>query len=202
MTVLPVTRIRSGFDPFVQQRRLGGRRRRVEDLRQAVGQASVHLLREGTVDVVGAQARLHVGDGDHAVEGGQSGGEGGGGVAVHQHQVGLGLLQQGVDAVEHRRGDVAQGLALAHDLEVVVHGKGEGVDDLVEHLPVLPGEAGDDAEDAPALELQHHGRHLDGLRPGAEGDEHGMVGHARSRAPCLCSSVRTSLGTRSAGRTP
>ena len=38
---------------------------------------------------------------------------------------------------------MAQGLALPHDPQIVVHGKGEGLDDLVEHLPVLPGEAGE-----------------------------------------------------------
>ena len=89
MTVLPVTRIRLRVDSFPQESRLGRRRGGVEDLGQTVGQAPVHLLREGAVDVVGAQAGLDVGHGDHAVERGQCGGEGGGGVAVDHHQVGL-----------------------------------------------------------------------------------------------------------------
>ena len=62
---------------------------RVVDQGQAVGEAAVDLLRVGAVDVVGAQPGFDVGDRDHPVEGGQSGGEGGGGVAVHQHDVGL-----------------------------------------------------------------------------------------------------------------
>ena len=51
---------------------------------------AVHLLREGGVLVIGAQAGLHVAHGHLVVEGGQGAGEGGGGVTVDQDQVGLG----------------------------------------------------------------------------------------------------------------
>ncbi len=118
----------------------------VVDLGQTVGQAPVDLLGIGAVDVVGPQAGFHVRHGDHAVVGGKSGGEGGGGVAVDHDQIGLGSFQEGVDAVQHGGGDVAERLPVAHDPEVMVDREGEVVDHLVEHLAVLSGEAGDDPE--------------------------------------------------------
>ena len=82
-------------------------------------------------------------------------------------------------------------LLLLHDPQIVVHREGERLDHLVEHLPVLPGEAHEHVEAPAAPEFQHHGSHLDGLRPGAEGDEHRGTGHADRR----------SLGGRSPGPT-
>ena len=63
-------------------------------------------------------------------------------------------------------------LFLLHDAKIVVRREGEGLDDLVEHLPVLSGEAHEQVEAPAAPEFQHDGSHLDGLRPSAEGDEH------------------------------
>ncbi len=177
MTVLPVTsRFFSATASDAQ--RLGSRHGgRVMDEGQAIGKPAVDLLRVGAVDVVGAQPGLHVGHRDHPVERGESGGEGGGGVAVDQHDVGPHGLEHRVDAPEHGRGDVAETLLLLHDPQVVVDGEGERFDHLVEHLPVLPGEADEHLESPATPKLQHHGSHLDGLRPGAEGDEHRGTGH-------------------------
>ncbi len=85
---------------------------------------------------------------------------------------GLDALEERIHSFEHGRRDVAERLFLLHDAKVVIHGEREGLDDLVQHLPVLPGEAHEHVETPAAPEFQHDGSHLDGFRPGAEGDEH------------------------------
>ena len=87
-----------------------------------------------------------MGYGDLLVEGCQRGREGGRGVAVHQHHVGRLGLEQRLQALQHGRRDVGERLRTTHEIQVVVDGQTEGLDHLVEHLPMLAGEAGDDAE--------------------------------------------------------
>ena len=170
----------SAARPLAQQGRARGRGGRVVDLGQAVGQPAVDLLGEGAVDVVGPQTRLHVRHGDHAVVGGQGGGEGGGGVAVHQDHVGLRSLQERIEpfsTAEVMWPSVCRSRMILRSWST---GSENVVDHLVEHLAMLPGEAGDHAEGPAALQLQHDRSHLDGLRPGSEGDEQRMVRHASS----------------------
>jgi len=121
------------------------------DLGQAIRHPPVHLFRVRAVDVVGPESRLHVRHGDHPVVGSQGGGEGRGSVAVHQDQVWPRLLEERVETGQDRRRDVPQGLPLAHDLEIVIHGQLEVVDDLVQHLPMLAGQAGDHTERSTTL---------------------------------------------------
>ena len=83
-------------------------------------QLPVDFLGVGGPLVIGAQPRLHMAHGNLVVEGGQRPGEGGGGVAVDQHQVGPGLLQNAVHAVETLSGDGGQGLPGLHHVQVVV----------------------------------------------------------------------------------
>src|SRR5699024_3289596 len=87
---------------------------------QAAGEHAVHLLREGGVFVVGAQAGLHVAHPRLGVERAQRGGKGGGGVAVHQHDVRLAARDHLPHSLHHPGGDGREGLARFHDVEVVV----------------------------------------------------------------------------------
>lgn len=87
---------------LLQQGSTGCPSGRVVDLGQAVGQTAIDLLRVGAVDTIGPQAGFHVGHRDHAVVGGEGGGEGGSGIAVHHHEIGVLRLQDGVEAVKDR----------------------------------------------------------------------------------------------------
>ena len=149
------------------------------ELGQAAHHGPVHLLREGGVPVPGPQACLHVAHGDLLVKGRQGAGEGGGGVAVDQDQVGLFLRKDLLQAQQALAGDGVQALAGLHDIQIVVRGDGKEAEDVVQHLPVLGGDAADAAELTPALQLLHQGRHLHRLRAGPE-DRHDFQGHGPS----------------------
>ena len=133
----------------------------------------VHLLRVGGPLVVGAQACLHVSDRNPVVEGGQRPGEGGGGVPVDQHQVGLCVLQHPVHAGQALRGDGGQGLTGLHNVQIIVRLQGKDVQHRVQHLPVLGGDTADRFKLRAAGQLQGQGGHFDGLRPGSK-DGHNL----------------------------
>ena len=132
----------------------------------AASDLAVHLLGPGAVDVVGAKAGLHVAHGNLLVEGSEGSGGGGGGVAVDQHHIWLARLEHVAHTGEHAGGDIVQVLPLLHDIEVVVGLDAEDVQDLVQHLPVLAGDADPGFEVfRMLLELLDQRAHLDGLRP-------------------------------------
>ena len=79
---------------------LRGRSRREMHVRHEGDCAAVHFLGVRRVHAISAQARLDVGDRDPAVEGGQGGGEGGRGVALHDHAVGRGFGEDPVDPAD------------------------------------------------------------------------------------------------------
>ena len=135
---------------------------------EAADELAVHLLGIGAHAVVGAEPGLDVAAVYLRVEGGERGGEGRRGVAVDEHQVGLRALEDAREPVKHARGDVREGLAALHDVEVVVGAYVEDAEDAVEHLAVLRGDADRALNPSAALELQHQRGHLYGLRAGAE----------------------------------
>ena len=128
----------------------------------------VHLLGVGGPLVIGPQAGLHVAHRDLVVESGQRPGKGGGGVAVDQHQVGLGLLQHPVHAGEAFGGDGGQGLPGLHYVQVEIGLQPEDVQHGVQHLPVLSGDTAQGLQLRALCQLQGQGGHFDGLGPGAE----------------------------------
>lgn len=137
------------------------------------GNLPIHLLRPWAVDVVGTQAGLHVADGDLLVERGEGGGGAGGGVAMDKDHIGLDFLEHVSRAGQHAGGDVVQVLALLHDVQVKIRLHLKYLEHLVQHLPMLPGDAHDGLELIGIfLELLHQGAHLDGLWAGAEDEEY------------------------------
>lgn len=133
---------------------------------------AVELLGPGAVDVVRAQARLHMPHGDLQVEACECRGEAGRGVAVDQDHVGPLVLEDGLELEQHVARDVEQRLARLHDREVVVGRNVEDAQHLVEHLAMLPGHSHDGLELIRArLQLVDERAHLDGLRASAE-DKH------------------------------
>lgn len=134
---------------------------------------AVHLLRPRAVDIVGAQAGLHMPYGDLAVESSQGRGGACCGVAVYKHNVGLRTVEHVAHAEEHTRGNVIEVLPRHHDVEVIVGGDVEKAEHLVEHLAVLSGDAHlSDELIRAAFELIDKRRHLDGLRPRTENKQY------------------------------
>lgn len=140
-----------------------------------VDRLAVELLRPGAVDVVRAQAGLHMPHGNLQVETRERRGEAGRGVAVDQDHVGRLVLEDGLELEQHVARHVEQRLARSHDRKVVVGRHVEDAQDLVQHLAVLAGHGDYGLELVSArLQLVDERAHLDGLRAGAE-DEHYLL---------------------------
>ncbi len=135
-------------------------------------QAAVHFFRIGAVDIARAQSGLDVADRHLVVERRERGREGGGGVALHEHCVRTDPLHQRSEPRQRPDGDVGQGLARLHDVEVVVGRDLEDLEDLVEHLAMLRGHGDDGLEAVPLGEFRHDRRHLDRLGPRSKRHEH------------------------------
>ena len=130
------------------------------------GDLAVHLLGPGAVDVVGAEAGLHVPHGNLLIEGCEGSGGGGCGVTVDQHHIGLALLEYVAHTGEHAGGDVVQVLSLLHNIEVEVGLHLEDAQHLVKHLAVLSRHAHNRLKLLRILlELLDQRAHLDRLRP-------------------------------------
>ena len=193
ITVLPVVRISPSTPDALQVRR---RLRRGGEMqaRQLGDQAAVGLLREGVEQVVGAQARLDVADGDLLVEGGQGAGEGGGGVPLHQDEIGAMGLELFPQPLQGRTGDVGEGLLRGHQGQVMVGGEAEQAHHLGDHLAVLPGEHHAGAELARPLERQDDRSQLDGLRARAQHDgDQRRWGHVLERRVSILGRLGSSL---------
>ena len=82
--------------------------------------AAIDLLGIGRVHAIGPEARFDVGDRDPAIEGGQSGGEGGAGVALDENPVGRGFGQHPVDPPDRSREECVQCLVPLHQSQVEI----------------------------------------------------------------------------------
>ena len=165
---------------------IGGGEMQVGD---GAGQAAVHLLGPGRERVAGAQAGLDMPHRNARVKRGERGGEGGGGIAVDQHAVRLPLGQNPAQAEQHIAGDVRQILPRLHEVEVVFRRNIKQRQHLIQHLPVLGGDADARIDAIRRLQGLHHRRHFDGLGAGAEYDENFL--HAC--ASCLSVNVHASI---------
>lgn len=168
---------------LAEQVLLAGLRRGEVVLAHDVDGLAVELLRPGAVDVVRAQARLHMPHGDLQVEARERRGEAGRGVAVDQDDVGLLVLEDRLELEQYVARHVEQRLARLHDRQVVVGSHTEDAQHLVEHLAVLARHGHDGLKLLLArLQLVDERAHLDCLRAGAE-DEHDFF-HYRSFLMC------------------
>ena len=137
-----------------------------------------------------AQAGLHVGHRDAQEERGQRGGEGGGGVALHHHHVRLLGQQDRPHAGDDPAADVEQVLAGPHQVQVDIGGDAEKGQHLVEHLPVLGGDADAHPENgALAAQPGDDRGQLDGFRPGSQ--HHQYMAQAARHLSLPCSKNRS-----------
>ena len=170
---------------LVQQVLLTGLRGCEVVLAHDVDRLAVELLRPGAVDVVRAQAGLHMAHGDLQVEARERRCEAGRGVAVDQDDVGPLALEDGLELDQHVARHVEQRLARLHDRQVVVGSHVEDAQHLVEHLAVLARHGHDGLELIRAcLQLVDERAHLDCLRAGPE-DEHYLLHILNHFLKCL-----------------
>ncbi len=131
-------------------------------------QAAVDLLWEGGIFIVGAQPGLDVADRDLMVKRRERACKGGRGVAVHQHNFGLGFQQDVVQPAQRFFGDGGKRLALLHNIEVKIRFNLKNIQHLVEHFPVLRGHADNGFGVFAACQLVHQRGHFNRFRAGAE----------------------------------
>ncbi|MNY51998.1 hypothetical protein D3C86_1876360 [compost metagenome] len=96
---------------------------------------------------------------------------------MDQHQLGLEVLEDRGELGEHPAREVRQGLARLHEIQVGVRDDAEEVQDLVEHLAVLGGDADLEVQVVGLGDRKNHRRHLDGLGAGAEDAENSGFTH-------------------------
>ena len=146
------------------------------DVGERVGQRTVHLFGPRRAHIAGAQSRLHVSHRDLAVERGQRGGQGRRRIAVHQHAIGLEIVENPTHAAKHGLGDMGEVLVGAHNIQVIVRRYGEQGQDLVQHVAVLGGDADSGLDAGLGRQRLDHRRHLNRLGPSSEYAENS---HAR-----------------------
>ena len=156
--------------------RVGLGRRKMQ-VRHIAHQHPIHLLRIRGILIAGTQARLYMADGYLMVEGRQGSGKGGGGIAVDQNQVRLGLLDDTVHAQDGLGGNLGQCLLLFHDIQIIVAFQLENLHDGVQHLPVLAGQAAQTLHLRMGRQLLDQGGHFDGLGPRAEHGHYSNLFH-------------------------
>ena len=101
---------------------------------------------------------------------GQGGAEDGGGVALDDHHVGLVLGQIAVDGGDGAGRQSGERLVRPHEGQVDVGNDAKGLEDLIEHLAVLAGDADVGLELGGPAQGQHEGGQLDGFGAGAENE--------------------------------
>jgi hypothetical protein len=89
------------------------------------------------IDVVAAQARLDMGDGHLAIIGGEGCDHRGGGVALHDHPVGLLRIEHRAKGAEQPCGQPIERLAGGHDVQVDIGRDARELHHLVQHLAML-----------------------------------------------------------------
>ncbi len=82
------------------------------------GHPAVDLFGERLPFIVGAQTGLHMPDPDAVVISQQGGRHDRGGIALHQHPIGLQAGENRVQVGEHGGGQVGQGLVGAHQVQI------------------------------------------------------------------------------------
>ena len=105
--------------------------------RDARSQDAIHFLRERLHHVAGSQPSLYMRHRNLLVESPDRARQRGCGVALHQDQVRMLGLQNGLDRGQNVRREAGQRLARPHQIEIVVGRYGKGRENLVQHVAML-----------------------------------------------------------------
>ena len=105
---------------------------------------------------------------DLQIEASQGSDKGGGGIAMYQYHIRLYLLQYILDLLQDVHSHIKQRLLIFHNGQVIVRHHMKCIEHLIQHLPVLAGNAHHGFHAFSGLQLIDQGTHLNGLRPCAE----------------------------------
>ena len=155
-------------------------------------QPPVGLFRIGGLQVKAAQARFYVADGDMVIKSCQSCSKGGGSVTMDQNNVRLHLAEHLFQSQHGLAGDGRQRLLFFHDIQIKLRVNIKNRQHLVQHLPVLGGNAHQSFDLFSAFQLFHQRAHLVGLRTGAE-DAHYLAAHEGSPSLVVSSEASFSM---------
>ena len=155
-------------DVLLQKVVPAGRCRGKVKVSHAGDELTVHLLRIRGILMISTQPCLDMPDGDLLIERGERGCEGRRGIAVDQDHVGLLILQHRCQPLQDVAGDAVQGLAVLHDVQIMIGLDLECLQHAVQHLSVLGADADDALQLGMLFDRVDDRCHLDGLRPGAE----------------------------------
>jgi hypothetical protein len=176
MPVLPVTRMRSGGYVVAAEILRGAFGGREMQRAQTGGEDAIELFREWLAHVAGAQAGFHVAYGNARIERGQGAAKSGGGVALHQDDVGPFGGEHALERRQNARRRLRQRLSRLHQVEIVVGRDAEDLQYLIEHLAMLRGDAAFHLEfGRTGAQMEQHRAELDGFRPRAEDQKY--LGH-------------------------
>ena len=137
---------------------------------EIVDHAAIGLLGEGLPFVVRAKAGLDVRDGNAAIERRERRSERRRRIALDDHPRWVALLDHAGCALERRGGEPRKRLARRHEVEIVIRGDVEQLEDRTQHLAVLSGDTDLDIEPRGARRANYRSE-LDRFGAGAEDDE-------------------------------
>ena len=160
----------------------GGAGRREMHVGDQADRPPVIFLGEGLAAAIGAQARLDMGDLDAAMEGGERGGEGGGGVALDDDAVGRGADEDRVEPLDQPGEERIERLLRRHDLEVEIRASEKKSSAGIEQVAMLAGHAQARFYRRLALQRLDHRRDLDGFRTRTENRQ--QLHHAPPALKC------------------
>ncbi len=129
--------------------------------RQMAGERAVSLFRPRRVEIAGAQPRFDMADGNTLIKRGQAGRDGGCRIAMHQNDIRAEFGQNRFQPFQNATGDLGQPLSGLHDVQVVVRHNGKKIQHLVQHLPMLGGDANPGIERGILCQRMNQRRHFD-----------------------------------------
>ena len=99
---------------------------------------------------------------------------------MNEDQAGPSLSEHLAEADDHLGGDRADGLVGLHHVKVDIRAFPKRIEHLVQHVPVLAGDADELVKAGAPTHLEDHRHHLDAFRPRPE-DAHDLQRHSAAR---------------------
>ena len=155
---------------FPQERPARVRRRRKVNRGGQRRDPAVHLFRKRIAQIVASQAGLHVRHRNSRVERRHRGRQHGGGVPLHDHEIGSRLGQNVAHPGEHAGRQAGQILRPIHHIQIEIRNDAEQRQRLIEHLAVLRRADHERREPGSFLQCVDDWRQLDRFRAGSYDD--------------------------------
>jgi hypothetical protein len=140
------------------------------DIRKIPHQLAIEFLGKRFPAVAGSQASLDVGYSCSLHEADICACECARCISLHQNNVWCFHVQDAFQAGNGARRQTTQGLAVRHQIQIMIRPDFEEFQDLIQHRPVLCCNHHNRSDPAGTLEFLNHGSHLDGLRASSENE--------------------------------